>query len=98
MRKCSIRGFLLRFAHFLEWHSDGTLTGTVRPRIPAMFLEVSEWDSIFGELSGTLGTPIDHIVIKAQKNIGKGIYEMMQDAHVGFDVKLVPSSRVLRPQ
>jgi hypothetical protein len=97
MRKCRICGFPRRFAGFLEWHSDGTLIGSLKPRIPVMFLEVSEWDSIFGELSGTLGISIDHIVIKAQKNIGKGVYEMMKTEHMRFDIKRIPNSRILRP-
>ena len=89
MRKCRICGFPRRFTRFIEWNSDGTMIGRIRPRIPVMLLEVSEWDSIFYELSSTLGIPIDHILIDAQKNIGKGIYETVRVTHLSYDLSLI---------
>ncbi|MBK5092539.1 MAG: hypothetical protein JJE48_03365 [Actinobacteria bacterium] len=98
MRKCRICGFPRRFTRFIEWNSDGTMIGRIRPRIPVMLLEVSEWDSIFYELSSTLGIPIDHILIDAQKNIGKGIYETVRVTHLSYDIKKLPARWYFRPQ
>lgn len=97
MRTCTRCGFPTRYSRFLAWNSDGTVTGSVRPTIPMMFMEVAEWDAVSGELSNTLGLPIDHIVIEAEKRIGKDLYEMFKGIY-HLNLKRVPNSRLLRPQ
>lgn len=97
MRKCGSCDFPVKLNRFLEWHSDGTVIGSVRPRIPLMFIEVAEWEAVFAGVSDRLGMPIDHILIEAQKNIGKELYEMVRNAYVNIDVKRIPVSRWLRP-
>ena len=97
MRRCARCGFPGRYTRFLEWHSDGTVIGSVTPRIPMMFMEVDEWDAISGELASTLGLPIDHVVIEAEKQIGKDLYEMFKRVY-HINLKRVPNNRLLRPQ
>lgn len=98
MRRCPQCGFPRRFAKFLEWHSDGTVIGSVRPRIPVMFLEVDEWDTIYDELALTIGAPIEHIVVEAQKHIGMDLYDMVKALYWNINAKRVPNTRWLRPQ
>jgi hypothetical protein len=98
MKECGACGFPDRLNKFLEWHSDGTIIGSVRPRIPLMFIEVAEWDAVFTGVSEKLGLPIDHILIEAQKNIGKELYEMVRGVYVNFDIRRIPVTRLLRPQ
>jgi len=98
MRECRECGFPRRLSGFLEWHSDGTVIGSVRPRIPVMFLQVNEWESIFNELSDAIGVPVDNIVVEAQKSIGKDLYKMVRSVYHGIDARRVPSNRFLRPQ
>ncbi len=97
MRTCARCGFPRHYSRFLEWHGDGTITGSVGPRIPLLFMETEEWEAITGELARTLGLPVDHIVIDAQKQIGKDLYEMFKDVY-RFNIKSIPNSRLLRPQ
>jgi hypothetical protein len=98
MRLCYECCFPRRFSRFLDWHSDGTITGSIRPRIPLMFLEVAEWDTIYDELAMTIGAPIEHIVVEAQKYIGKDLYDMVKAIYWGIDARRVPNVRWLRPQ
>lgn len=62
-----------------------------------MFMEVAEWDAIFDELSNTLGLPVDHIVIEAERQIGKDLYEMFKGVY-HINLRRVPNSRLLRPE
>jgi len=98
MRRCRICDFPRRYSSYLEWHSDGTVIGSVRPRIPLMFMEVEEWESIFDELTKTIGSPVEHILIEAQKNIGKDLYKMVRAIYWNINVKRVPANRFFRPQ
>jgi hypothetical protein len=98
MRRCPQCGFPRRFGKFLEWHSDGTVIGSVRPRIPLMFVEVDEWDNIYDELAMTIGGPIEHIVVEAQKHIGIDLYDMVKALYWNINAKRVPNTRWLRPQ
>ena len=98
MQRCPQCGFLRRFAKFMEWHSYGTIVGSLKPKIPLMFLEVDEWDAIYDELALTIGAPIEHIVVEAQKYIGKDLYDMVKALYWNIDAKKVPNWRMLRPQ
>ena len=98
MRLCRDCGFPRRFSRFLEWHTDGTISSSVRPRIPLMFLEVDEWDTIYDELAMTIGGPIEHIVVEAQKHIGMDLYDMVKGIYWNINAKRVPNSRYLRPE
>ena len=98
MRLCRECGFPRRFSRFLEWHTDGTISSSVRPRIPLMFLEVDEWDTMYDELAITIGGPIEHIVVEAQKHIGMDLYDMVKGIYWNINAKRVPNSRYLRPE
>lgn len=98
MRRCRECGFPHRISRFLEWHSDGTLIGSVRPKIPLMFLEVAEVDYIFEELESAIGLPIEHIIIEAQKYIGKDLVDMVKGIYWNIDPKRFPMNRLFRPQ
>ena len=98
MRLCKQCGFPRRFSRFLEWHTDGTISSSARPRIPLMFLEVDEWDTLYDELAMTIGGPIEHIVVEAQKYIGIDLYDMVKGIYWNINAKRVPNSRFLRPQ
>ncbi len=98
MRGCKECGFPRRLSRFLEWHSDGTVIGSVRPRIPVMFLHVDEWETIFSDLADAIGMPVDHIIIEAQKGIGKDLYEMVRSVYHGINARSVPNNAFLRPQ
>lgn len=96
MRKCSDCDFPRKFARFFDWRSDGTIVSTdsTRTRSQITFLEASEVETLFQDLSSTIGIDIDRIFIGAQKNIGKALYANLPVRHM----KRVPTNRFLRPQ
>lgn len=76
MKTCAERGFPLRFARYFDWRSDGTILGKDRVRMQSRitFLEFGEIEGLFEDLSMMIGVSIDHILIEAEKNIGKAFY------------------------
>ena len=96
MRKCKKCGFLVKFARFFEWRSDGTIVSTnlSRTKVRIMFLEVGEMISVFDELSRVMGKPVNRTLIEAERNIGKAF---LADTPIGF-VKHMPRNRFLRPR
>ncbi|MBU1669472.1 MAG: hypothetical protein KKF41_14465 [Actinobacteria bacterium] len=75
MRSCTECGLPRKFSRTFDWRSDGTIVGRnlkVESRI--IFLESSELQGLFDDLSAILGVPIDPILIEAEKNIGNAIY------------------------
>lgn len=76
MRNCKQCGFPLKFARYFDWRSDGTIVGTARVKGQSRitFLESGEMEGLFGDLSVMLGVSIDHILIEAEKNVGKAFY------------------------
>ncbi|MDD5747579.1 MAG: hypothetical protein PHP64_00760 [Actinomycetota bacterium] len=91
MLRCKICGFPRRYSSVFEWQGDGTILASQRLRMPLMFLEVNEWDFIFNELTSKVGSPVEHILIEAQKNVGKTIYEIARGLYMNIDVKRIPS-------
>jgi hypothetical protein len=94
MRQCRDCDFPKKFAKFFDWRSDGTIVSTdsTRTRSQITFLEVSELETLFKDLSDTIGLDIDRIFIGAQKNIGKALYANLPIRHM----KRVPD--LLRPR
>jgi hypothetical protein len=76
VRKCGKCGFPRRFARYFDWRSDGTIIGTDRVKMQSRitFIERGELEGLFDDLSMMLGVTIDHILIEAEKNIGKAFY------------------------
>jgi hypothetical protein len=96
MRKCRQCDFPSKFARFFDWRSDGTIisTDSTRTRSQITFLEAGEVESLFSDLSETIGINIDRFLIEAQKNIGKALYANLPIRHM----KRVPNNRYFRPQ
>lgn len=96
MRECKSCGFPVKFARFFDWRSDGTIVSTDRTRIKSRitFLEDGEMKTIFDELSGVIGVPVDPILIEAEKNIGKEFYA---GTPLRF-LRYAPQNRFFRPQ
>jgi hypothetical protein len=96
MRKCRDCDFPRKFARFFDWRSDGTIISTDRTKTRSQItlLEAGEIESLFADLSGTIGINVDRFLIQAQKNIGKAIYANLPIRHM----KRVPASRFFRPQ
>lgn len=96
MRKCRQCDFPRKFARFFDWRSDGTIisTDSTRTRSQITFLEAGELESLFRDLSDTIGVNIDRFLIQAQKNIGKAVYANLPIRHM----KRVPDNRFFRPQ
>lgn len=96
MRTCGTCGFPLKFARFFDWRSDGTIVGTDRVRMQSQitFLECGETEGLFFDLSMMLGISIDHILIEAEKNVGKAFYASTP-LHL---LRYAPRNRYVRPQ
>lgn len=96
MRRCRACGFPIKFARFFDWRGDGTIISTDRTRTVSRitFLEDGELESLFDELSATIGMPVDSFLIQAQKSVGKAVLANLPLRHI----RKVPLSRVLRPQ
>lgn len=95
MKTCSECGFPVKFVRFFDWRSDGTIVGTDRVRMQSQitFLESSEMESLFDDLAGVMGIPIDHILIEAEKNVGKAFYASTPLRYL----KYAPRNRYVRP-
>lgn len=96
MIKCPECDFPRKFARFFDWRSDGTIISTDRTntRSQITFLSSGEFEELFDKLSGTIGVPVEHFIVEAQKNIGKALYANLPIRHM----KRVPSNRFFRPQ
>jgi hypothetical protein len=94
MRSCKNCEFPLKFARYFDWRSDGTIISTDRTKVLSRITiqEVGEFESLFTDLSNTLGMSIDRFLIQAQKNIGKALYANLPVRHM----KRVPAT--LRPE
>ncbi|MHB8896628.1 MAG: hypothetical protein ACYC99_15815 [Candidatus Geothermincolia bacterium] len=95
MRRCHECGFPMRFARYFDWRSDGTILGTDRVRMQSRiaFLELGEMEGLFDDLSLMLGVSIEHILIEAEKNIGKAFYASTPLRYL----KYAPRNPRLRP-
>lgn len=95
MRKCSEYDFPVKFARFFDWRNDGTIISTDRTKTRSQitFLEAGELESLFSDLSATIGMSVDDILIQAQKNIGRAIFANLPVRRI----KGLPTSRFFRP-
>ncbi len=95
MKMCPECGFPVKFARYFDWRNDGTIIGTDRVRTQSQitFIESGELEGVFEELSLLLGVPLDHILIEAEKNVGKAFYA---STPVRF-LKYAPKNRYARP-
>ena len=96
MRECRHCGFPGKFARYFDWRADGTIVSTDRTRTRSQitFLEDGELESLFGDLSDTIGIPVEPFLVQAQKEVGKAIFAALSIRHM----KRVPHMRFFRPQ
>ena len=85
----------MRFARYFDWRSDGTIVGTDRVRLQSRiaFLELGEMEGLFDDLSMMIGVSIDHMLIEAEKNVGKAFYASTPLRYL----KYAPRKPALRP-
>lgn len=96
MRVCNECGFPVKFASYFDWRSDGTIIGTDRMKMKTqiVFLDAGETEELFADLSDAIGYPVDHILIEAEKNVGKAFY-----ANTPLRLlKYAPHNRFMRPE
>ncbi|HEY5502915.1 MAG TPA: hypothetical protein VIJ97_06350 [Candidatus Anoxymicrobiaceae bacterium] len=96
MKQCGECGFPVRFASLFEWRGDGTILMKQRggALLQIALLDADELQGLFDSLSETIGFSVDHILVEAQRRVGKAIYA---NRPIPF-LKLVPHSRMTRPQ
>jgi len=96
MKQCGECGFPVRFASLFEWRGDGTILMKQRggALLQIALLDADELQGLFDSLSETIGFSVDHILVEAQRRVGKAIYA---NRPIPF-LKLVPHSRLTRPQ
>lgn len=96
MRTCKLCGFPLKFARYFDWRGDGTIMSTDRTntRSQITFLEEGELESLFNDLSGTIGISVEPFLVQAQKKIGKEVLSSLPLRRI----KGMPCNRLLRPQ
>jgi hypothetical protein len=96
MRECRQCGFPRKFATYFDWREDGTIISTDRSgtRAQIAFLNAGEFESIFNDLSHTIGLNVDPFLVRAYKGIGKAIFSHTPVRHVAA----LPNNRLFRPQ
>lgn len=96
MRECRQCGFPRKFASYFDWREDGTILSTARSgtRVQISLLNAGELESVFSDLSHTIGLNVEYFLIKAYKDIGKAIYSKTPIRHVAR----LPNNSFFRPQ
>jgi hypothetical protein len=93
MRYCKKCGFPVPYGRFLEWTSDGTILGREQTRTRLVYLDVDEIRNILDGVSEWMGIPIDRIVYRAEKEVGRRFIKALLP---GFFAR-VPRGRLARP-
>ncbi len=95
MSDCILCGFPRVVSRHLDWRSDGTIVSSSGPgpRTRVCFLEPAELDEVFEDLSKTMGMPLDPFLLKAQKEVGKAVFEHLP---VRF-ATAIPDNKYFRP-
>lgn len=94
MTDCRRCGFLSTYGRFLDWTPDGTIQGKDLARTRLVFLEVDEVRSIFFNFAAVSRLPVEQVVYRAEKEIGK---RFVSTVIPRFVVGL-PRNRVFRPR
>lgn len=95
MKKCGECGFPGRFAGLFEWRADGTILMKQRGAVLQLaLLDADELQGLFDSLSVTIGFSVDHILVEAQRRVGKAIYANRPIPLIEH----VPHSRFTRPE
>jgi len=94
MRYCRGCGFPVAYGRFLEWTSDGTILGKDSSGTRLVYLDVDEIQNIFTGVSRWMGVPIDRIIYRAEKAVGRRFIETMVP---GF-IARAPRGKIARPE
>lgn len=96
MKQCSECGFPARFASLFEWRGDGTIMMKEHggALLQIALLDANELQDLFDGLTETMGFTVDHVLVEAQRRVGKAIYA---NRPIPF-MKYIPHSRITRPQ
>lgn len=95
MRECRQCGFPRKFANHFDWREDGTIVSTDRAgtRAQISLLNAGEFESIFDGLSHSIGLKVEPFLVKAQKEIGRAIYNYTPFRYLDH----FPNNRFFRP-
>lgn len=95
MRECRQCGFPRKFANHFDWREDGTIVSTDRAgtRAQISLLNAGEFESIFDGLSHSIGLKVEPFLVKAQKEIGRAIYNYTPLRYLAH----FPNNRFFRP-
>ncbi|MBU1672349.1 MAG: hypothetical protein KKF41_10335 [Actinobacteria bacterium] len=80
MRYCRGCGFPVPYGRFLQWTSDGTILGKDKGRTRLVYLEVDEMRHLYAGVSSWIGVPIDRIIYRAEKEVGRRFIETLLPA------------------
>ena len=95
MKQCKECGFPARFAGLFQWRGDGTILMKQQGAVLRLaLLDADELQALFDRLSQKIGFSVDHILVEAQRQVGKAIYA---NRPIPF-MKFVPHNRMARPQ
>jgi len=98
MRRCKKCSFPKVLAKVVEWHSDGTVMGSGIVRIPFVFLGVDERESVIESISKRIEFPLTPILIEAQRNVGRELYQIARKRLHAIDISKIPENKFFRPQ
>lgn len=93
MRFCRECGFPLAYGRYLSWTSDGTIQGRDVARTRLVFLEVGEVRTLFERVSEAIGLPVDPIVCRAEKEVGRRFAGELVPRRLTF----IPRVKAARP-
>jgi hypothetical protein len=95
MKQCKECGLPARFAGLFQWRGDGTILMKRQGAVLRLaLLDADELQALFDSLSEKIGFSVDHILVEAQRRVGKAIYA---NRPIPF-IKFVPHNRVARPE
>jgi hypothetical protein len=93
MRFCRVCGFPLAYGRYLEWTADGVIQGRDPARTRLVFMEVDEIRTLFSSVSEAIGLPVDPIVCRAEKEVGRRFISTL----VPVSATRVPRRKLARP-
>lgn len=94
MRYCNRCGFPEPYGNFLVWTTDGTIIGNDASRTRLIYVEVDELNALYGGLAQLIRMPIDDILFRAEKEVGKRFIRTLLPAFI----ERVPRGRIVRPE
>ena len=94
MRYCKGCGFPVPYGKFLAWTSDGTIIGRDAARTRLVYIEVDELRSLYDGVSRLMNSPVDPLVYRAEKEVGKRFIKTLLPAFLAK----APRGKLIRPE